>query len=294
MISLEVLTGFGGLDFLDKFKNFIPILRTLIIIIVLFVIFKIIIGSVKRRLLSRTKNKKQLTNIKVFSRVLEYFFLVLLIIFAIFSYVGSWEGLGIGLGLFTAALGFALQRPIAGIVAWLIIVLRKPFSIGDRINIENVTGDVIDITLTHIHLGEVGGHLSGYDSTGLIVLIPNFNIFEKNVINYTMYDDFMLDQVIVSVTYESDLDKAIKIILDSAKKCLKEVKPKERPFPRFEKPYTRLAFQASGIDIKLRYSAPVRRLQEISSEMTKEIYDRFKKTRNVEFAYPHTEVILKR
>jgi len=294
MISLEVLTGFGGLDFLDKFKNFIPILRTLIIIIVLFVIFKIIIGSVKRRLLSRTKNKKQLTNIKVFSRVLEYFFLVLLVIFAIFSYVGSWEGLGIGLGLFTAALGFALQRPIAGIVAWLIIVLRKPFSIGDRINIENVTGDVIDITLTHIHLGEVGGHLSGYDSTGLIVLIPNFNIFEKNVINYTMYDDFMLDQVIVSVTYESDLDKAIKIILDSAKKCLKEVKPKERPFPRFEKPYTRLAFQASGIDIKLRYSAPVRRLQEISSEMTKEIYDRFKKTRNVEFAYPHTEVILKR
>ena len=294
MINLEVLNGFIGIDFLDRFRIFIPILRTFVVVVVLFVIFKFIIGSIKKRLLSRTKNKKQLTNIKVFSRVLEYFFLVMLVIFAIFSYVGSWAGLGIGLGLFTAALGFALQRPIAGVVAWLIIVLRKPFSIGDRISVDNATGDVIDITLTHIHLGEVGGNLLGYDSTGRIILVPNFNIFEKNVINYTMYDDFIVDQVIVTVTYESDIDKATKIILDSANKCLKELKPKERPFPRFEKPYTRLAFQASGVDIKLRYSAPVRRLQELSSEVTKEIYNRFKKTKNVEFAYPHTEVILKR
>ena len=280
----EVINSLGDI------RSFFPLIRTLFTIVVLFIIFRLIISSIKKRLLMKAKSKKQLTNIKVFSRALEYFFLILLIVFAIFSYVGSWAGLGIGLGLLTAAIGFALQRPIASVVAWFIIVTRRPFEIGDRISIGNVTGDITDI-----HLGEVGGSIPTQESSGRVVLIPNHLIFEQSVINYTMFNDFILNQVPVTIAYESNLDKAINIILDAANKYTKEFyKGKQKPFPRIEKPFIRLSFEPSGMTINVKYSVPIKSQSEVSSYITKEIYSKVRKTKDVEFAYPHTEVILRK
>ena len=117
----EVINSLGDI------KEFFPLIRTVLAVAILFIIFRLIISYIKKRLLMRAKDKKQLTNIKVFSRVLEYFFLILLVVFSIFSYIGSWTGLGVGLGLLTAAIGFALQKPISSVVAWMIIVTRRPF-----------------------------------------------------------------------------------------------------------------------------------------------------------------------
>src|SRR3989338_5858392 len=285
----EVINSLGDI------RSFFPLIRTLFTIVVLFIIFRLIISSIKKRLLMKAKSKKQLTNIKVFSRALEYFFLILLIVFAIFSYVGSWAGLGIGLGLLTAAIGFALQRPIASVVAWFIIVTRRPFEIGDRISIGGMTGDVTDITLTHIHLGEVGGNVPSQESSGRIVLVPNSVFFEQNTINYTMFNDFILNQVTVNITYESNLDKAIEIALEAANKYTKDFhKIKHKPFPKVEKPYTRLSFEPSGINVNVRYSVPVKSQSVVSSDITKEVYTKIKKTKDVHLAYPHTEVILRK
>jgi len=97
--------GFNG-SWIDIFS----ILRTVIIVIVLFIGFNILVGTIKKSLLKKVKRKKQISNIKIFSRVLKYIFLLILVLFAISSYSGSWEGLGIGIGLFSAALGWALQK----------------------------------------------------------------------------------------------------------------------------------------------------------------------------------------
>ncbi len=70
---------------------------------------------------------------------------------------GSFAGLGIFAGLFSAAMGWALQRPITRAVAWLMIVTRGLVRIGDRILVGQVKGDVKDITLTHIYMEEIGG-----------------------------------------------------------------------------------------------------------------------------------------
>src|SRR3989338_441968 len=270
----EVINSLGDI------KSFFPLIRTVFTVAILFIIFRLIISSVKKRLLMRAKSKKQLTNIKVF---------------AIFSYVGSWAGLGIGLGLLTAAIGFALQKPISSVVAWIIIVTRRPFEIGDMISIGGMTGDVTDITLTHIHLGEVGGNVPSQESSGRIVLVPNSVFFEQNTINYTMFNDFILNQVTVNITYESNLDKAIEIALEAANKYTKDFhKIKHKPFPKVEKPYTRLSFEPSGINVNVRYSVPVKSQSVVSSDITKEVYTKIKKTKDVHLAYPHTEVILRK
>lgn len=267
----------------------IPLARTVLFVVVAFVIFRIIVGTVKKRLLRRAKTKRQVSNVEIFSRILSYTFVIILITMALLSYGGSWTGLGLGLGLFSAALGWALQKPITGIAAWIMVVTRRPFDIGDRIIIGSVKGDVDDITLTHIYVKEVGGIVGGEENSGRVVMIPNSILFEQNIVNYTSQDEFVLHQVTVSVTYESNLDKAIVLVLDAAKKHTRKFLDKTKV-----EPYMRNNFQASGIDLVVRYFVPAKRLQEVSSLITQEIYHAIRKSKEVEFAYPHTVVLYKK
>ncbi|MBN1377027.1 mechanosensitive ion channel family protein [Candidatus Woesearchaeota archaeon] len=278
----------GVLDFINELENFVPILRTLIIIVLLIIFFGIILNFIKKRLLSKAKTKKQISNIQIFSQMAKYIFILIVLLSAIFSYSGSWSGLGLSVGLLSAALGWALQKPITGIAAWMMIVMRRNFEIGDRIIIGTVKGDVIDITLTHVYIKEVGGIVAGEERSGRIIMIPNSILFEQNIINYTSKYELILDQVPVTVTYESNMDKAINIALKAAKKHTTSFIEKSN-----KEPYVRTYFEPYGMRVSVRYLVDAKRLQEFSSLITKEIYDRIKETKDVEIAYPHTEILFK-
>ncbi|MBI2632110.1 mechanosensitive ion channel [Candidatus Pacearchaeota archaeon] len=139
------------------FNGIIPFLEVLAIALILIILFNLILLFVKRSLLKRAKSKNQISNIKILSRIINIVVVILIIILSFFSYVRSWTGIGVVLGLLTAALGFALQKPITGVAAWLMVVLKRPFRVGDRITIGGVKGDVYDISLTHLYIDEVGG-----------------------------------------------------------------------------------------------------------------------------------------
>lgn len=80
--------------------------------------------------MKKAKRKKQVSDIEIFSKIFKYTLLLILIIFAIFSYAGSWSSLGLIVGLLSAALGWALQKPISGVAAWILIVANRPFELG--------------------------------------------------------------------------------------------------------------------------------------------------------------------
>jgi small-conductance mechanosensitive channel len=267
-----------------------PLVRTLLVLIFSIVLFNFFIGLIKKAFLRRVKSKRQVSNVEIFSRVFKYFFFLIMVIFAFFSYVGSWTGFGLGIGLFSAALGWALQKPITGLAAWIMIITKRPFELGDRIIIGNVTGDLVDIGLTHIALSEVGGLVPSQENSGRVILIPNSVLFEQNIINYTAHhNEHVLDQVVVLIPFESNLDKAIKIAIESVKKCTKA----DSDFNNYQEPYIRTYFQPNGINVHVRYMVFAKKMQEVSSLITKEIYDRIQKERDVTIAYPHAEVIFK-
>ncbi len=276
-------------ELIAKIEGFVPLIRTVVIAIVIFFVFNFILSHARRALLKRAKTKKQISNVEIFSKMLRYMFLLILILFIIFSYAGSWTGLGLTVGLFSAALGWALQKPISGIAAWIMIVTRRPFEIGDRIIVGNVKGDVSNVTLTHIYLKESGGRVSSEEISGRIIMIPNSVIFERNIINYTLDSDYVLDEVVVEITFESSLDRAMEIALEAAESVTKKFAKETK-----KKPYVRTYFKRDGINLHVRYFAPTKQLQEISSKLTQEIYKRIMKTKGVEIAYPHTEVLLRK
>lgn len=272
-----------------SFQSASSILWTATVVIASLLLFNLVLNWIKKTLLKKVRTKKQRSNIEIFSRVIKYVFIVVVALLAIFAYTGSLTGFGISVGLISAALGWALQRPITGIAGWVMVILKRPFEIGDRIIIGNVRGDVIDISLTHIYISEIGGIIGGEENSGRVVMVPNSKLFEQDIINYTLDNDYTLDQVSVVVTYECNLDKAIRIAKKAADRHTKEFRDQVE-----KEPYVLTYFTNNGIDLRVRYFSPATRLQEISSRITKEMKDGITKAKDVEFAYPHTEVILRK
>jgi small-conductance mechanosensitive channel len=279
----------GFFEFADGIgSTLFPILTTILIILVVYIIFNFFLGLLKKSLLKLAKTKKQISNAEIFTAAIRYVFLFLLLISAIFYYSGGWTELALTLGLFSAAVGFALQKPISGVAAWVMIATRRPFEIGDRVIIGNVKGDVRDISLTHITLNELGGLVQTEENSGRRIMVPNNLLFEQNIVNYTQQDEFILHQVIVSITYESNLDKAMKLCTNVAKKQTKQFSESKK-----KEPYVRIFFQPNGINLSVRFFVPAKRITEFASSITRDIYSGIRKAKDVSFAYPHTEVLLR-
>lgn len=89
------------------------------------------------------------------------------------------------LGLVSAGIVVALQGPITNLAGWIFVVWRRPFVAGDRVEIGENRGDVIDIRLFQFTLLEIGNWVEADQSTGRILHIPNGQVFTQSLANYT-------------------------------------------------------------------------------------------------------------
>ena len=86
--------------------------------------------------------------------------------------------------------------------------------------------------------------------------------------------------------------KSEKLILKSVEKIMKTLREK---FPKRieKKPHTRLKFKDSGIDVTVIYNSFAKERNKISTNITRKIFNTIKKNKDVEIAYPHTEVLFR-
>ena len=89
------------------------------------------------------------------------------------------------LGLLSAGIAIALQDPIVNLAGWLFIIIRRPFEVGDRVQIGEHRGDVIDIRIFQFTLMEVGNWVEADQSTGRVIHIPNGKVFREAQANYS-------------------------------------------------------------------------------------------------------------
>lgn len=278
-------------NFFEDIEKYMPLIKSFITLIATFIIFTLILRFLRKYLLRFVKTKKQISNVTVFLDLLKYLFTTLLIIIVISSYYGRWGEPVLIVGLITVSLGWALQKPISGVIAWLVIVIRRPFDIGDRIKILDIKGDVTNITLTHIFLDEIGGTIQEEEKSGRIVMIPNSILFEEEIINYTYQHEYILDEVVVSITYESNLEKAEEIMKGAVLKIMDSYFKKASKISK--EPKIRLLFKDSGIDVIVIFNTIAVKRSEIATDIRREIFNEIRKAKDIEFAYPHTEVLFR-
>lgn len=259
------------------------IIYLLIIIALVSVIFSVILRLVKRRLLKNVKSKEHRATVTMFVDLLKYLFLVFLFIVAVSLYAGKLGDLGFIAGLLTVALGWALQRPISGVVAWLIIITRRPFHVEDYVSIRNIEGVITNITLSHIIVNEVGGTIDGKEYSGRTVMFPTSVIFEEEVINFTQKDEFIIDEITATITYDSDLPKAERLMKDAVTIVLKLYWVRY-PSNMKQDPYTRLKFLDTGVSVTTRFFINIYERDKVETDIRREIWTAFSKTEDIEFA----------
>lgn len=219
---------------------------------------------------------------------------VLMAILALVALAGSFPLLGLSMALVATMLGWSLQAPIRGLAAWVMVVLKHPFRIGDRIRIADVTGDVTNIQLNHIVLNQVGGTVHGEKRSGRGVLVPTAMLFSEEIINYDLLareeyqslrgpaSRFLLDEVLVRVTFGTDRVLAQSLCVRAAAQAMREIVGDVD-----QEPFTRTVFVPQGILIRVRYKTKSSKRQEVSSRVTELIWLAFRENVDkVQFRLP--------
>ncbi len=124
------------------------------------------------------------------------------------------------IGLFTAGITFTLQELILSIAGSFYIFFVRIYQPGDRIEINGIKGDVIDIDSIYTTLMEMGEWVSSDNYSGRIVKISNAFVFKGPIKNYSMDFPFVWDELNVLITYGSDVELAKKLVLDRATELL--------------------------------------------------------------------------
>jgi len=131
--------------------------------------------------------------------------LVLVVISILFS---NWYTALVSVGVFSLVLGLAVQTPMTSFLGWIYILARAPYRVGDRIQIGDAKGDVIDVGYLDTTLWEFGGDFLSTDHpSGRIIKFPNSKILSSTVYNYTWpLFPYIWNEIKFSVAYESDLE----------------------------------------------------------------------------------------
>ncbi len=229
----------------------------------------------------------------------------LLVALVMLSMVGQLGNFGISAAFLGMLLGWGLQAPVTGLAAWLLVIWLQPFKVGDRVVLAGIIGDVRHIGLMYITLEQVGGTIGGEETSGRAILLPTAVLFGQVITNYRLdkvfraehveeqllkkkeeSDGFILDEVPIRITFETDWDAAKKIMTECAAEVTRDIIAKTG-----KKPFIRAEFLDWGIMIRLRYWTRTEDRQMISSNIVEKIFKAFHGRKDVEFAYPHSEII---
>jgi small-conductance mechanosensitive channel len=123
---------------------------------------------------------------------------------------------GFAMGLFGAGVVVALQDMIASIAGWFVISFNNLYKVGDRIQIDQTRGDVVDISALRTTIMETGNWVSGDLFNGRIARIPNSLILRSTVFNYTQGFRFVWDQITIKLDSDSDHVQARTMLLQVA------------------------------------------------------------------------------
>jgi small-conductance mechanosensitive channel len=201
------------------------------------------------------------------------------------------------LGLLSAGLAIALQDPITNFVGWIFILWRHPFSVGDRIQIGDHAGDVVDVRYFQFSLLEIGSWVDADQSTGRVLHVPNKTVFTTTLANYSKGFSYIWNELAVIVSFESDWAKAKELLLEIANNhaAQKSVEAKDRVTEAARRylisyenltPIVYTKVVDFGVRLTIRYLTEPRQRRSTENALWEEILDTFAAEPTIEFAYP--------
>ena len=212
---------------------------------------------------------------------------IVLTAWVLYRLAADYPGILTSFAIIGAGVALALQTVIKDAVAWLIIVQKRLYTLGQRVTIGPYTGDVADITLLRTTLSEVSNsETPDPRRSGQFLHLPNSLILEKPVLNFSATSDFVENEIRVTVAHESDWRKAEAILQGILEELTGEYVERARRqhlyrttsvFIAHEPPGPRVFLEIApeGVLFILRYYVPIGQVRTITSHIHRTILERF-------------------
>ena len=270
------------------------ILLTFALIFCLFVLRRLLIGLVNRRIDDQD-------HVYAWRKGSEYLFLFLGLIGVISIWIDGFGNMGTYLGLLSAGVAISLQDPLTNLVGWIFIIARHPFEVGDRIEVNGISGDVIDIHLFKFSMIEIGNWVDADQSTGRVIHLPNRFVFNHAVANYTSGVSHIWNEIPITLTFESDWQIAKKLLQEIADRhslrpsaedasLIKQAAKRNNVRVPTLTPVVYTKVSESGVVLTLRYLCKPRRRRNSEQAIWEEVLLLFAEEKELDFAYPTQRV----
>jgi small-conductance mechanosensitive channel len=275
-------------NWLERLRDFlqIPIFRlgqteltlwTFLYLIILLVLLLVFSAKLKHwmvhTLLARTRIEvgvRQATG-----SIVQYFLLAVGLLIILQTAGIDLTTLNILAGAVGIGVGFGLQNIANNFISGIIILFEQPIKVGDRIEVADVEGDVIEIgtrattVLTNDHIA---------------IIVPNSKFISENVVNWSHVEHRVRFRIPVSVSYNSDVNLVEKLLLEAADESANVLR-EPKPSVRF------LEFGDSGLQFELRAwsTTLLHRKGQLTSELNFAILKKFRE-HGVEIPYPQRDI----
>jgi small-conductance mechanosensitive channel len=202
--------------------------------------------------------------------------------------------LATGIGLVSAGLAFALQKVVTSLAGYFVIMRSRVFTLGERITMGGVRGDVIALGFlktTLMEMGDPTGEPStvwvrGRQYTGRIVTVTNDKIFEEPIFNSTRGFPFLWEEIQIPITYAADRARAEGILLAAAERATLDIQRQAQPYrvqmnEEFHLDLDSLAPRVfmritdNWLELSLRFLAHDRETRELKDQVTRDILKGF-------------------
>lgn len=213
-----------NVDFFDPWREYLPFVQKLTMSLFLIALIFLVSQVITKWISGRADLAGNRYNLMRVIRFLAIAFS--LIIMGSFLFQNLYAA-AVSFGLISLILGFALQAPITSFIAWVYLVFRQTYLVGDRIQMKGIRGDVISINYLDTSILECRGDYLGNDRrSGRIIRFPNSLVLREKVINYSGPQiPFIWNETGLQVAYTSDLPFVEKCLIAAADRDFDERYP---------------------------------------------------------------------
>ena len=265
------------------------LLQTTVALAGIYLIFKIILEEIVAKRISDPKPRYS------FRKAVSITYLALFTMAIIAIWIESPEALLVTYGLIAAGIAVALQDLFKSLAGGMILLISRPYKVGDRIQINKKEGDVIDIDLLYTTILEIKEWVGGDQATGRLTVIPNYFVISSQIDNYTKDNEFIWDEIKIPITYESDWKGAIKIMKDIASKETREtMKMAEKDISKIQEKYyfsgrgiepeIFVALTDNWVELTVRYVTHIRKRRSLKADISRLILEKIEKSKNIKIA----------
>jgi small-conductance mechanosensitive channel len=256
---------------------------------IIYFIFELVFEGLVTKRIEEPKTRYSLR--KIASILSIAIFLIILVAI----WVGNPQNVLIAFGLVGAGIAIALQDVVKNFIGGIMILVNSIYGVGDRVEINQKYGDVIDISILYTTLLETREWVAGDQATGRLVTVPNGAVLSGTIQNYSKDFDFIWDEIAIPITYDSDWNEAATKILDivtretkemseQAEKNMRQIEEKYYFTKRSLQPAIFLSLTDNWINFDVRYVTGIRQRRLLHDKLSRLILKEIENSEKVKIA----------